>query len=130
MADLYAFLHPVAPENVTEDVVISDRFRNQDGTVAPFKIKALTKGEVERIARQCRAKHPGKDFDVEIEMGNRMILAATVEPDFSNKELCEAYGTLDPLEVVSKMLLYGEANKLAAAISKLSGADTVVDIKN
>ena len=130
MADLYAFLHPVKPEDVTEDVVISDRFKDQNGNVVPFKIKALTKGKVEQLARQCRVKNKGKDFDTNVELGTRMIVEATVYPDFTSAELCEAYGTLDPLEVVSKMLLYGEANKLAAAISKLSGTGDEINIKN
>lgn len=130
MADLYAFLHPVKPEDVTEDVVISDRFKDQNGNVVPFKIKALTKGKVEQLARQCRVKNKSKDFDTNVELGTRMIVEATVYPDFTSSELCEAYGTLDPLEVVSKMLLYGEANKLAAAISKLSGTGDEIDIKN
>lgn len=130
MADLYAFLHPVKPEDVTEDVVISDRFKDQNGNVVPFKIKALTKGKVEQLARQCRVKNKSKDFDTNVELGTRMIVEATVYPDFTSTELCEAYGTLDPLEVVSKMLLYGEANKLAAAISKLSGTGDEIDIKN
>ena len=59
-----------------------------------------------------------------------MIVEATVRPDFKNAELCNAYGTLDPVEVVSKMLLFGEANKLADAIAKLSGVDKGIDVKN
>ena len=121
--DLYAFLHPIKPEEITEEIVVSERFKDKDGNVIPFKIRALTKGKVEQLARKCRAKHTGKDFDIDVELGNAMIVEATAE-------LCNAYGTLDPVEVVSKMLLFGEANKLADAIAKLSGADKGIDVKN
>lgn len=128
--DLYAFLHPIKPEEITEEIVVSERFKDKDGSVIPFKIRALTKGKVEQLARKCRAKHAGKDFDIDVELGNAMIVEATVRPDFKNAELCNAYGTLDPVEVVSKMLLFGEANKLADAIAKLSGVDKGIDVKN
>lgn len=128
--NLYAFLHPTKPEEMVEEVYVSDRFKNEDGSIAKFKIKPLTKGTVERLARQCKAKHAGKDFDIDVELGNAMIVEATVYPDFKNADVCSAYGTLDPLDVVSKMLLFGEANKLANAISKLSGVDKEIDIKN
>lgn len=129
-SDLYAFLHPTNPEEIIEEVVISERFKDENGNVVPFKIKPLTKGKVEQLSRQCRAKHNGKEFDMEVELGTKMIVEATVYPDFSSKELCDAYQTLDPSAVVSKMLLFGEANKLAKAIAKLSGADKDIDIKN
>ena len=128
--DLYAFLHPVMPEEMTKEIVISDRFKDKEGNAVPFKIRALTKGKVEQLARQCRAKHMGKNFDIDVELGTAMIVEATIYPDFRDAELCKAYQTLDPLEVVSKMLLFGEANKLANAISKLSGVEEGIDIKN
>lgn len=130
MEDLYAFLHPVKPEEIIKEVVISDRFKDENGNTVPFKIKALTKSKVEQLARQCKAKYAGKDVDIDIELGNAMIVEATIRPDFKNADLCKAYDTLDPIEAVSKMLLYGEANKLAEAISELSGVDKGIDVKN
>lgn len=47
-----------------------------------------------------------------IVFARRMVVAATVEPDFSSKELCEAYGVMDPLLVPVKMLKSGEYSKL------------------
>ena len=128
--NLYAFLHPTKPEEMVEEVYVSNRFKNEDGSIAKFKVKPLTKGTVERLTRQCKAKHAGKDFDINVELGNAMIVEATIHPDFKNTDVCNAYGTLDPLEVVSKMLMYGEAGKLANAIAKLSGVDKEIDIKN
>jgi hypothetical protein len=52
---------------------------------------------------------------------NSLIVACTVQPDFRDAELCQAYGTLDPLEVPGKMLLSGETAKLVEAIMNLNG---------
>ena len=51
--DLYAFLHPIKPEEITEEIVVSERFKDKDGNVIPFKIRALTKGKVEQLARRA-----------------------------------------------------------------------------
>ena len=53
----------------------------------------------------------------------RLVVAATVEPDFFCKEICDAYGVMDPLLVPGKMLLPGEYQRLADAILELSGFD-------
>ena len=52
-----------------------------------------------------------------------IIVAATVHPDFRDERLCDAYGVVDPILVVGKMLLAGEQTKLADEILTLSGLD-------
>ena len=68
------------------------------------------------------------------EYSRRIVVAATVEPDFSSKELCDGFGVVDPLLVPAKMLLVGEYNKLLEEIMGLSGIelenDTEEDAKN
>ena len=53
--------------------------------------------------------------------GAAPVVAATVEPDFSSKELCDGCGVLDPLLVPGKLLLSGEYARLVKEITKLSG---------
>ena len=55
------------------------------------------------------------------EYSSRIIVAATVEPDFSSEAVCKAYGTMDPLEVPGRMLLAGEYKRLMDAVMDLSG---------
>lgn len=57
------------------------------------------------------------------EFSQRMVVAATVDPDFSSTEICQAFGVLDPLLVPGKMLLGGEFARLLSAITELSGFD-------
>ena len=124
MSRLSAFLHPI-PVQQEKEVVISDRFVDENGNAVPFKIRALTQEENDAIVRQSthRRKIDGQwqeNLD-NIEFSRRMVVAATVEPDFAGKELCDAYGVLDPLMVPGKMLLSGEYARLMQAIADLSG---------
>ena len=58
------------------------------------------------------------------QLNRELIVAATLEPDFSSAEVCEAYGTKIPTQVPGRMLLAGEYDALLKAILELSGFDT------
>lgn len=134
MSKLSVFLHPVSAAEERE-VVVSDRFRNEDGQPAAFRIRALTQEENDEITCQSRKvkKVNGQVQESldSVEFSRRMVVAATVEPDFRSKELCDAYHVLDPLLVPGKMLLAGEYARLLKEITKLSGfTDPAEDVKN
>lgn len=124
MSDLNAFLHPVEG-NETKEIVISSRFLGEDGKPVPFKIRALTQEENARLSkRSMRLVKGGARGEKELdsaEYSSRIIVAATVEPDFSSEAVCKAYGTIDPLEVPGRMLLAGEYKRLMDAVMDLSG---------
>lgn len=123
---LSAFLNP-AQEVGPQKVVVSQRFLGEDGKPAPFTIRPLTQAENDELVRKStrRIKQNGQLVETldKTEYGRRVVVAATVEPDFSHEELCRRYGTLDPLEVPGRMLLVGEFARLSEAILKLSGLD-------
>ena len=135
MSKLSAFLHPVTTQEEKE-VVISKRFLDEKGSPAPFKIRALTQEENDKITKQAtrQMKVNGQPVDKldNVEYTRRVIVAATLEPDFSAKEMCDAYGTNIPYEVPGKMLLSGEYSKLAREIMALSGFETSLEdeVKN
>ena len=118
MSALSAFLHPAVPTEEKE-LVISKRFLGADGKPVPFKIRALTQEENSSLLKaSTRKKKVGQQWQDEMdanEYSSRMIVAATVFPDFHSAELCENYNT--------KMLLSGEFLKLITAINELSGLD-------
>ena len=136
MSKLKAFLHPVQGDE-TKEVMISKRFVDEDGKHVPFKIRALSQEENDRISKLSMhlvkgGKRGEKALD-EIEYARRIVLAGTVEPDFSQEEICKAYSTMDPLEVPGKMLLAGEYARLSKEIMLLSGFETdglEDDVKN
>ena len=121
--NLTAFLHPVQVEE--QEIVISNRFQDEDGKPVPFTIRAITQAENEELLRLStrRRKVGGQMVETrdKVEYGRRVVVAATVWPDFHQEELCKAYGVMDPLEVPGKMLLTGEYGMLSDAILELSG---------
>ena len=137
MSKLFAFLHPTVVHEEKE-VFISDRFKDEEGKVVPFKVRALSQEENDAITRQSYRRVRGengqmtKEFDL-ITFRRKLAVAATV-PDFSESELCGAYGTMDATEVVARRLLPGEFALLNEKISEISGfsADdpTVTEAKN
>lgn len=126
MSRLSAFLHPV-PVQQEKEVVISDRFVDENGNVVPFKIRALTQEENEALVKRSRHMRridgQWQEKLDNMELSRRTVVAATVEPDFSSQEMCDAYGVLDPLMVPGKMLLSGEFARLMQEITDLSGFD-------
>lgn len=130
MSALSAFLHP-AVTSEEKEVIISKRFLGEDGKPVPFKIRSLTQEEnaaiIKAATRQKKVNGQWQDSLDGNELGARTIVEATVFPDFRSAELCEAYGTKDPVQVPGKMLLAGEFGRLIDAVSELSGFDKSLD---
>lgn len=126
MSRLSAFLHPVQPEEAKE-VFISDRFRDEEGKPVPFKIRAVTQEENDATAKKCRrfreVNGQKQEYLDSTQFNRELVVLATVEPNFSSTEVCEAYGTRIPTQAPGKMLLAGEYNRLLRAIMELSGFD-------
>ena len=126
MSKLSAFLHPVSLREEKE-VVISDRFQDEEGKPVPFRIRSLTQEENDALTKQATRQvkvngQPMEKLD-STDYTRRVIVVATLEPDFQSKELCDAYGVLDPLLVPGRMLLSGEYARLGREIMALSGFD-------
>ena len=125
MSNLSAFLHPVTMQEEKE-VVISKRFLDEDGKPAKFRIRSVTQDEADALLKQSTRTVKKRDGSMEQTVDDqnfnrRLIVAATVMPDFRAKELCDAYGVLDPLLVPGKMLFSGEFSNLLREILDLSG---------
>ena len=135
MSNLKAFLNPVQNTEPVE-VMISKRFVGEDGKPVPFKIRPLSQEENDAITKRCLRQTKVNGQMVErldnVAYSRRLVVAATVEPDFQSEDICKAYGTMDPLEVPGKMLLAGEYSRLSKEIMDLSGfgADLEDEVKN
>nr|DAU66718.1 MAG TPA: tail assembly chaperone protein [Caudoviricetes sp.] len=133
-ADLYAFLNPQKPTEEKE-IIISERFKDQDGNIIPFKIRAITQEENDMLAKKSRkGKKVNGIYNEQLdntEYSRRLVVAATVFPPFDNAEICKKYDVLDPLLVPGKMLLAGEYAKLVNAIMEISDFGGLEDeVKN
>ncbi|RKD33087.1 phage tail assembly chaperone [Lacrimispora algidixylanolytica] len=130
MSALKAFLQPVMA-GVTKEVIVSNRFKDEEGKAVPFVIKAITQKDNEKLARMSRKNVSVNGSPVEkldnLLYTKRLVLACVQEPDFSNQEMCKYYGTEDPLDVPSQMLSIGEYNRLSEAILELNGMKDAED---
>ena len=125
MSNLSAFLHPVTVQEEKE-IVISRRFLDEDGSPARFKIRSITQDEADALLKQSTRTVKKRDGSLERtvddqDFNRRLIVAATLVPDFRSTELCGAYGVMDPLMVPGKMLFSGEFSNLLREILDLSG---------
>lgn len=124
MSTLSAFLNPL-PVDEEREVMISDRFRDEEGNPVPFRIRALTQAQNDAIAKQAtrivnRNGQKVKELDQSL-YSTLLVVAGTVQPDFAQNDLCTAYGVLDPNLVPGRMLRAGEFARLMEEISALSG---------
>ena len=126
MGVLDAFLHPIAVEE-TKKVEISKRFVGEDGKPVPFEIKTIPQGENSQLIKKYTRRKLVSGTTTEIfdttAYTNALIVECTVQPDFQDSRMCEAYGVLDPMMVPGKMLLSGEYSALVGEIMKLNGFD-------
>lgn len=124
MSVLKGFLQP-SPMLETKEVIISDRFKGEDGKPLPFKIRTIDQSTNDRLYKASMKNYTvkGQTFRQldSMDYSRRLVVACTVSPDFSDTELCDYYKCIDPLEVPGKMLSAGEHAKLIEAINDLNG---------
>lgn len=129
---LEAFLHPIQTEE-RKEVLISKRFQDENGNSIPFIIRQINQAENEEIVKKAtktkKVRGVPQEYVDGAEVSRRLVVAATVDPDFTSKEICDAYGVLDPLMVPGKMLLSGEYNRLLDEITSFSGFESLEDLE-
>lgn len=124
MSALKAFLQP-SVTGQTREVIVSERFKGENGLPVPFVIQAIAQEENEALSRMSKKKEFVKGRPVETLNASlytkRLILACVVDPDLKSEEICKYYKTEDPLEVAGKMLSIGEFGILSDAIQDING---------
>lgn len=126
MTILDSFLGAKPTAEITEEVFIK---RLGDS----ITIKALTGEDIDKIREQ--ATYPvknGKKTELKVneeEVSRSLIVKATVNPNFADKQLLEHFGASDAGECVQKALLAGEIMILQNAVLSLSGFDDEEEIE-
>jgi hypothetical protein len=124
MGNLAAFIKPAYTEKKIE-IILGDRFLDEDGKPVPVVMKSLTQERLNAISKlSMREKKIGNKVVQDIDYNdnlNRCLIESIVFPDLRDRDLCRAYGTEDPVALPSKMFLIDEYAKLAKAFAKLNG---------
>lgn len=127
MSVLKGFLQPSPMEDTTE-VIVSERFKGEDGKVLPFKIRKIDNETAGALLKKCRRQERVRGQIIEKTDNERytklLVLACVVEPNFKDAEMCSYYGVVNPEDVPGRMFSVGEFNRLSDAIMDFNDFDT------
>lgn len=123
MSKLMDFLVSNPTENLTEEIIVSDRFKDGE-EILKFKIKAVSPEDFSDLQKQCtKVGKKGKvNFDSKM-FNEQLVINYTVDPNFRDAESIKKAGCMTPEQLLNKVLLAGEVATLVEEISALSGFD-------
>lgn len=137
---LKAFFMQNAEQVPNKKVVISNRFKDENGNPVEWEIKALDAGTQQDIrTKAMEMKATGGKSSADIKMTYNTALSniltavnAVVFPNLNDKELQDSYGVKKPEELIGKMLLPDEFDKLIDKIDaiKITPEDLEEEAKN
>lgn len=118
---LRAFLYPTKPENV--EIVISERFKDEDGNPVKWELRPLSLGEAQALADECQKTDAkgNKQFDVKA-YNRKLVAKSVVFPDLKDAELQSQYAVLGEDALLNTMLTYGEYLRLFAKVDEINSA--------
>lgn len=123
---LKAFFKQNAEQIPNKKVVISSRFKGEDGKPIEWEIKALDAGTQQDIrTKALEMSTTGGQKNVKMRFNSALsnVLAAVnavVFPDLNDKDLQDSYNAKKPEELIGKMLFPDEFDKLIDEISAFS----------
>ncbi len=115
-------LNPV--DNLTDEVVVSPRFKDSEGKPLKFTIRAMTSQDFDGIRKASTEIRKSRKVEFDAQRFNlKMVINHTVVPDFKDADSIKKLGCRTPEEYVQRVLLAGEVTTLASKIQELSGFD-------
>lgn len=132
MSDMSMFFAGNAGLEVTEDFVVSDRFKGADGKPVAWKLQSITEEKNNEIRKASTKKVKGKggiyttDLDPNEYMA-RLMSSCVVFPDLQNAELQKSYDVKGAEVLLRKMLLPGEFAALGERVQSMNGFDQDVN---
>lgn len=122
--DLNAFLKPAVAVDPVE-FVVSKRFLDKNKNPVPFTLKPITQAENDQLIKRATKVETVRGQRIETmnraEYQSRLVVACTVNPNFQDPKMLEAYGEVDPIRLPGKMLLAGEFANLANKLMEVNG---------
>jgi len=128
MSSLKAFFAQQAVSEITEEFVVSERFRDEDGNPIPWRLRSLSESENEELRKASTQYVKGKggqripETKPEVYLA-KIAVASVVYPDLKDAELQKSYGVIGAEELLKKMLLAGEYAALVQKVQEINGFD-------
>lgn len=122
MSKLDPFLNPTSLAEEVKEIVVSERFLDENKKPATIKIKTLNQLENDAILKKCRIKEKQTNGVINeridyLKYQDELILASIVEPNFRSEKFTLAMGVVDPIEGVKKLFTPTEYLKLVEAVT-------------
>jgi len=128
MSSINSFFAQNVISNTVEEVVVSDRFKDQDGISVKWQLKAISEEENEVIRKSCTNRTKGKSGQTITETDQhkyalKLAVASIVFPNLKDEALQDSYGVRGEDNVLRKMLLSGEYANLLVKVQQINGYD-------
>ncbi len=124
MENLKSFLRENIENENTYDVVISDRFLDEDGNIIKWKLKTVPTIVDEFIRNSCQKNN--EEFDFNKYLG-KLTSTCVVYPNLKNAQLQDSYNVKTEDDLLKSMLLAGEYANLVSNVQKINGFDKTFD---
>ncbi|MNO82318.1 Phage XkdN-like protein [compost metagenome] len=131
MGNLSLFFAQNVVSELTEEVIISNRFKDKDSKAIPWILRSMTEEENEAIRKSSQRKIKEKGV-VTIDTNSdeylaKLVVTSVVYPDLKDAELQKSYGVLGADQLLRKMLLPGEYATLLQKVQSINGFDKDVN---
>lgn len=134
MSKFSAFMAGNVAKIENKKIVVSNRFKDENGNPIEWEIRALTNEENDEITRRAMVNVPvagqrgayARELD-QAKYSAMLLAASVVFPDLNDAELQDSYGVKTPEALINRMLYIPEATHLAQEIAKFSNFDTLAD---
>lgn len=132
---LRAFLKGNAAPISDVEVIVSDRFKDDDGNTVPWTVRLIRPGENDDLMKEATSsKFIPKSgmYASKVDMNKylkTLAITSTVDPDLNDKDLQDSYGVMSASDLLDEMLTAGEYNEYLKQIQKINGFDVSFDDK-
>ncbi|MGI2295147.1 phage tail assembly chaperone [Paenibacillus sp. GXUN7292] len=129
---LQAFFAQNVQAELTEEIVISERFKDKDGNPIKWKLRTVTENENEALRKAATRQVKGKNGvrtqeTVQEDYVGKLAVASVVYPDLKNAELQKSYGVMGADTLLKTMLFPGEFAALLTRVQEMNGFDRDID---
>lgn len=135
MGNLSCFFAGKAEKRENKKIVVSSRFKDENGNPIPWEVRIISADEDEKIRKECTRTVPvtGKKgqfrerFDSN-EYLTKLAVKSVVSPDLYNAELQNSYRVMSAEELIKTMLYKDEFDTLTEKLIEDSAAEDINDL--
>lgn len=135
MSKFSAFMAQNVAKFENKKVVVSNRFKDENGKPIEWEIRAISSEESDDITRRAMVQVPvagrrgsyTREMD-QVKYTGMLLAASVVFPALDDAELQDSYGAKTPEELLKRMLYPAEETKLAEEVMSFSNIQNLGEL--